>query len=180
MLITITSCNSLPSDISERKEIIDKRVDSLNNLEFDKVDYKNTLKIITLYKSALDTLASITKDCNKRKLKFENDNQTKEIKSKLSGWEIVKQKLAKERLYGTWGMTLTTGEVDKITINENGRWSKAPIGGFGAIFGSWTGSPSYLTLENDRGSVNLVAFMNEEGTELYVNFFGTQMTYTKK
>jgi hypothetical protein len=180
MFITVTSCNSLPSDLSERKDNIEKRLDSLNNIEFDNSDYKNTTIIITLYNSVLDTFKSIANDCDKRKLKFKYDDQYKGIKKKLEGWEIVKQDLAKDRLYGTWEMTLTTGEVDNITINKNGRWSKAPIGGFGAIFGSWSGTPSYLTLKNDRGTLNLFAFMSKDGTALYVNFFGTQMTYTKK
>ena len=155
LFTTITSCNSLPSDLSQRKDNNEKILDSLNNIEFDKVDYKNTSKVINLYKSVLDTFSSIAKDCNKRKLKFKYEDQYKGIKNKLEGWEIVKQNLAKERLYGTWEMKLTTGEVDNITINKNGRWSKAPIGGFGAIFGSWTGTPSYLTMQNDRGTVNL-------------------------
>lgn len=89
LLFFITSCEKLPQDLQERKNVNNKKYYELLDLEKNMVENSDYNNLVLEYTNLRNEIISYTAECNERGISKENDRIINEIDEKISKYSKI-------------------------------------------------------------------------------------------
>lgn len=181
LLLLITSCNSIPDDIQNRKQAINNKLDSLNSKLNSQINLKTCSSLMNFCKDINDSLIELTNECSKRKIKIDISEEAKVLRKDRTELNKIKSDLLLKGPIGTWYVTLNTGEQFVLELNNGHTWFSPRMNAFaGSMEGTWQGTSESLFFSTFSNSVSFSGSLSEDGEYLNLNLYGTPLSLKQK